>query len=337
MAQTNEPVLRGGIVGCGFFSQFHIEGWQRVPGAALAAACDLDLDRAKAAAPVAYQSLEQMLDKEKLDFLDIAARPEQHIPMLKIAAERGIPVICQKPMAPTWEECLEMVAIAKDAKMRLMIHENWRWQQWYREIHSMLRRGDVGQPVTYYFRTRRRDGIGSEPYPAQPYFRNYKRFLLYETVVHHIDTARFLFGDVDRIYAQLRQVNPHIQGEDQVQLLMKHRGGLCGTIDGHRFVDLAENSGPLGDAFFEGDEGMLWLDPTGTVLHRDATGKQRMAWQNTITVGYRGDSVRATQQHFIECLRSGAEFESDASEYLKTVAVVEGGYRSAETEAAVRL
>ena len=66
MAKTNEPVLRGGIVGCGFFSQFHIEGWQRVPGATLAAACDLDLARATAAAPVAYQSLEEMLDKEKL-------------------------------------------------------------------------------------------------------------------------------------------------------------------------------------------------------------------------------------------------------------------------------
>ena len=334
--------MKGAIAGAGYFAGFHMYAWQRMRDVEITAVADIDPIRAEAFAsqwriPNVYADIREMLAVERPDFVDIATRPEAHLPLTALVAEAKAHVFCQKPMAPTWDECLEMVTIAKDSKLRLMIHENWRWQQWYREIHSMLQRGDVGQPVTYYFRTRRRDGIGPEPYPAQPYFRNYKRFLLYETVVHHIDTARFLFGDVERVYAQLRQVNPHIQGEDQVQLLMKHKGGLCGTIDGHRFVDLAENSGPLGDAFFEGDEGMLWLDPTGNVLHRDAAGKQRMAWQNTATAGYRGDSVRATQQHFIECLRSGAEFESDASEYLKTVAVVEAGYRSAETEAAVRL
>ena len=257
--------------------------------------------------------------------------------MLKIAAERAIPVICQKPMAPTWAECLEMVQIARRANVRLMIHENWRWQQWYREIQAMIARGDIGQPVTYHFRTRRRDGLGAEPYPSQPYFRNYKRLLLYETVVHHIDTARFLFGDVMRVYAELRQINPLIQGEDQVLLLMTHTSGLRGNIDGNRFVDLAENSPSLGDAFFEGDAGMLWLDPSGNVVHKGPKGQDRVAWRNTVTRGYRGDSVRATQQHFVECLRSGAAFESDAAEYLKTVAVVEAGYRSAEIEAAVRL
>jgi D-apiose dehydrogenase len=52
-------------------------------------------------------------------------------------------------------------------------------------------------------------------------------------------------------------------------------------------------------------------------------------------LGYRGDSVRATQQHFIDCLRSGDEFESDAREYLQTVALVEAAYESAHLRRAV--
>ena len=329
--------MRGGIVGCGFFAQFHTEAWQRIAGVQLVAACDLDLSRAQAAAPAAYTDLEQMLDQEKLDFLDIAARPEWHLPMLKIAAQRGIPVICQKPMAPTFAECLEMVEVARVAGIRLMIHENWRWQQWFREIHTMIHRGDIGHPITYHFRTRRRDGLGAEPYAAQPYFRNYKRLLLYETLIHHIDTARFLFGDIKRVYAELRRNNPLIQGEDQALLLTTHKSELRGIIDGHRFLDLAVNSGPLGDAFFEGDEGMLWLHPLGDVYHRNAIGEERLAWKNTAHGGYRGDSVHATQQHFIDCLRSGAPFESDAASYLQSVAVMEAGYRSAEEGRAVSL
>ena len=154
-----EKVLRGGIVGCGFFAQFHIEAWKRVRGAELVAACDVGLTRAQPAAPAAYANLEKMLDAEHLDFLDIAARPEHHLEMVHAAAKRGIPVICQKPMAPSYAECLEIAEIAKG--IRLMIHENWRWQAWYREVHSMIERGDIGQPLTYHFRTRRRDGLGA--------------------------------------------------------------------------------------------------------------------------------------------------------------------------------
>ena len=330
--------MRGGIVGCGFFAQFHTEAWKRIPGVEMVAACDLDLARAQAAAPAAYTDLEEMLDKERLDFLDIAARPEWHLPMLKIAAQRGIPVICQKPMAPTYAECLEIAEVAKNAGIRLMIHENWRWQQWFREIQKMILNGDIGQPITYHFRTRRRDGLGAEPYQAQPYFKNYKRLLLYETLIHHIDTARFLFGDIKRVYAELRRNNPLIQGEDQALLLTTHQNELRGVIDGHRFLDLAPNSGPLGDACFEGDQGMLWVHATGDIFLRNVTGEEeRLVWKNTALAGYRGDSVRATQQHFVDCLRSGSAFESDAATYLKSVAVMEAGYRSAETGEAVSL
>ena len=330
-------ILRGGIVGCGFFAQFHTEAWRRVRGAELVAACDVDLTRANAAAPMAYTNLEKMLDTERLDFLDIAARPELHLEMVHAAARRRIPVICQKPMAPNYAECLEIAEVSKTLGIRLMIHENWRWQAWYRQVHSMIEKGFIGQPLTYHFRTRRKDGLGPEPYSAQPYFRNYKRLLLYETLIHHIDTARFLFGDITRVYAELRRNNPLIEGEDQVLMLTRHASHLCGVIDGHRFLDLAPNSGPLGDAVFEGDGGILWVSGTGDIFRRTPSGDEHLAWKNTVLNGYRGDSVYATQQHFIDCLHSGEEFESDARNYLKSVAVMEAGYRSAEIGAAVTL
>jgi predicted dehydrogenase len=162
---TSRP-LRGGIIGCGYFSQFQIEGWRRMPGVELAAACDLDIARARAAAPKAYSLPEAMLDAEELDFIDIATRPETHLELVRLTLGREIPTICQKPMAPTWQQCLDMVAAAESTRTRLMIHENWRWQPWYRSAKKLIEGGDLGALLTYRFRTCRNDGRGARTIPG---------------------------------------------------------------------------------------------------------------------------------------------------------------------------
>src|SRR5882724_5609263 len=188
--------LRCGLIGCGFFAQFHIDAWRRMPGVELAAAADPDLARARQAAPRAYSTAEEMFESERLDFVDIATRADSHLPLVRLAASRKIPAICQKPMAANWADAVAMVDAAEAAGIPLMIHENWRWQPWYRAAKGILDRGEIGQPVTYWFRTRRNDGSGPAPYSHQTYFRAMPRLLIYETLVHHIDTARFLFGDL---------------------------------------------------------------------------------------------------------------------------------------------
>ena len=316
-------VFRGGIVGCGFFAQHHLEAWRRIPEAEIVAACDLKLERAGQAAPRAYVSAEEMLDRERLDFLDIATRAESHLPIVRLAVSGGIPTICQKPVAPDWDTAVEMVELAESARVRLMIHENWRWQPWHRVVSDLIRRGEIGTPIGYGFRTRHRDGLGDSPYPRQSYFRDLRRFLIEEAMVHHIDTARFLFGDLATVYAQASRRNPHIAGEDQALLVLTHLNCLQGWIDGHRFLNLEPDGPVMGDAFFEGEQGRVSILPTGDVC----LGNQ-LVWRNNVTAGYRGDSVRATQAHFISCLREGAPFESGCRDYLHTFAAVEAAYRS---------
>src|SRR5688500_16073194 len=155
-----------------------------------------------------------MLDKERPTFVDIATRPESHLGLVRLAAEHGVHVICQKPMAPTWEECVAMVEVCERAKVRLLIHENWRWQPWYREAKKLLETGAIGRLFQISFFWRTGDGGGSEPYAVQPYFRQMPRLLVYETLVHILDTFRFLADEVTSVYCQNRRVNPVITGED---------------------------------------------------------------------------------------------------------------------------
>lgn len=324
--------MRGGLIGCGFFAQFHIEAWRRIPGVEIAAACDPDVDRASDAAKRAYATAEEMFRNEELDFVDIVTRPDTHLDMVKLAAAHRVPAICQKPMAPSLAESAAIVEVAEQASVPLMIHENWRWQPWYRVIAARIKAGDIGHPVTYGFRIRKNDGGGAEPYRSQPYFRVMPRLLMFETMIHPVDTARMLFGGIASVFARVRRHNPSIAGEDVCTMTITHESGLDGVADGHRFLDLAPDSPPLGDAFFEGDRGWLQVVANGDVF---ANGER--IWQNTIKEGYRGDSVRATQAHFIDCLRAGMAFETGARAYLKSYAAVEAAYRSAEEGRAVKI
>jgi predicted dehydrogenase len=325
------PRLRGAIVGCGYFAQFQLEAWARMPDVEIVAACDLDPERARKAAPRAYPSAAEMLDREPVDFIDIATRPASHLELVRLALSRGIPTICQKPMAPTWEEALEMVRMAQGAKAPLVIHENWRWQPWYRAARRIVESGGIGKPVSYLFRTRQRDGSGANPYARQPYFAQMPRLLIYETMVHHIDTARFLFGPIESVYAQVRRHNPVIRGEDCALVVMRHAGSVDGVIDGHRFVDTEPPGAAMGEAWIDGEEAGLRIDGRGEIFR----GAEVVF--TPVEQGYRGDSVFATQRHFVDCLRTGAASESSAAEYLYTFGAVEAAYRSIAERRLVRM
>src|SRR4029453_17099771 len=134
---------KGVMIGAGYFAQFQAEGWLRIPAAQIVAVVDAAPGKARSFAerfgiPRAYESVAEALDRERPDFVDIATRPQAHLELTRVAAQRGIHVICQKPMAPTWEDCLAMVEACEAAGVRLLIHENWRWQPGYREARRLL-------------------------------------------------------------------------------------------------------------------------------------------------------------------------------------------------------
>jgi len=330
--------LKGCLIGCGFFGRIQLDGWRRVTGARIEAVCDID--RAKAYVAAAefdardYGDIDRMLDQERPDFIDIATRPATHLELVERAAVRGIPVLCQKPMANTWKEAVAIAETAKRAGIRLMINENWRWQPWYRKMRELLDRAQLGRLIFYRFHTRRRDGWGQAPYPNQPYFKDMPRLLVLETLVHFLDTARFLFGDLEEVYCQVDRINPVIAGEDLVVIVLRHRGGLRGVIDGHRFAEPEQEGGAaMCDARIEGLEKVLALRAGGDVW----LGPERIFDAAGIP-GYKGDSCRATQQHFVDCLLSGTQFETDAEDYLHhAFAAVEACYRSAAENRPIRM
>lgn len=326
-------VFKGAMIGCGFFSRHHAEAWRRITNVRIVAACDSRLERAQAVSERAYVSPEVMLEREDLDFVDIVSRSETHFDLVSQAAQRGLAITCQKPMAPDWATACRMVEAVEAKGVRLMIHDNWRWQPWYRAARRMIAAGDIGIPLSYGFRCRWKDGADEAPYPQQSYFRDLHRFIIDETMVHHIDTARFLFGDIQTVYAEAMRVNPRIQGEDHAILTVRHTAPVMGWLDGHSFIALDDAGPSIDESMFEGKEGSIRISATGEIW-----SGHRKIWTQDFSTGYRGDSVYNTLLHFIQSLETGERFETEAREYLeKTFAAVEAAYASAASKRGVAI
>ena len=99
-------------------------------GARIAAACDIDRNKAESFAADfglrPYSDGATMIEAERPDFVDIATRPSTHPALVELAAGQVTNLLLQKPMAETWEQACQISNIAKKAGLRLMMNENWR-------------------------------------------------------------------------------------------------------------------------------------------------------------------------------------------------------------------
>jgi predicted dehydrogenase len=326
---------QGLLVGCGYFAGIHLDAWKRLMDRAqIVAVCDIDREKAEQRAlafgiPHVYTDVSEAMRRTRPHFVDIVTRPDTHAEICRAAIGHGSAVLCQKPLAPTLEEAEQMVAACAEQNVPLMVNENWRWQPWYRELKRLLDAGTIGRPHYLALRHRMSDGVGEQPYPRQPYFSQMPRLLLIETMIHFLDTARFLVGELSVRHAVLRRLNPHVVGEDLLVLVLEGGEQLTAVIDGNRLSEPEQDGTVMGDARIEGSLGTLSLLGDGRIFVRPIGGSPVEHRYRIPTHGYRGDSAYATLSHFIDCLESGAPFETSGPDYLQTSRLVFDAYRMA--------
>jgi predicted dehydrogenase len=317
-----------------------LDSWNRIEDVDLVAVCDSNREVAeKAGQTYGVRSIftdhQQMLDEVELDFVDIITRPDTHLKIVSDFVAAGVAIICQKPLAPTVDEARRIVDLTQEAGIRFMVHENFRFQPWYREIKRLLDSGTIGRKVhTITFRNRAGDGWGDDAYLArQPYFQSMKQFLIFEAGIHTIDTFRYLAGEIDRVWCLHRKLNPVIAGEDSALGIFQFSQNGLGVYDANRFNEsTAENPRyTFGELLVECDGGTIRLyDDARLTVQKLGQPETRHDYHPSHH-GFAGDCVHATQLHFIAGLHSGDRFETDGPNYLKSIAVQEAMYRSAET------
>lgn len=331
--------IKGVCIGAGYFSQFHFEAWQRMKNVEILAICDTQEEKAQSICRQygiknAYTDAEKMFESELPDFVDIITPPETHLLLCRSAIKRGIDIICQKPLAPTYEEAKRISEAVKSSNVRMMVHENFRFQPWHRELKRILDKKIIGNKLhTINLHMRMGDGWQSDAYMnRQPYFREMERLLIYETGIHFVDVFRYLAGEIATVYAKLRTLNSNIKGEDFAWVQFEFDNGALGFLDANRYNEnIADNPRlTFGTVLIEGNKGSIRLYDDGKITIQQL-GQKEIAHPYTFEKkNFSGDCVYATQAHFIDCLETKKPFETEVYQYLKNISVQEAIYVSNE-------
>lgn len=330
--------LKGVAIGAGYFSKFQYEAWTRIPEIEITALCNSNKDRAKnIMEPYGvknhYTDYKEMILTEKPDFVDIITPPETHFEMCKFAADNGVHIICQKPLAPTFEESKKIVDYVSTKNVRFVVHENFRFQPWHREIKKIINEGDIGDLFSLNFRSRMGDGWGEDAYLSrQPYFRDYKKLLIYETGVHFIDTFRYHAGEIKSVYALLKRLNPVIKGEDSGLMILNFENNSHGIWDANRYNEnnFKKQRYTFGEYLIDGSKGSIRLYSDGKITVKKLGEGEKIHNYTHNDTGFAGDCCYIFQRDFIYKLLSNESFETSGENYLKTLKVQEAVYKSAE-------
>lgn len=336
--------VRVALVGCGFFARNHLFSWKDLAaeGVDLVAVCDIDPEKAKAAAaefgvPRWYSDIDAMLANETIDLIDIVTRMDTHRALVEKTIARGIATIVQKPFAPAWDDAVAMTRAAGKAGVFLAVHENFRFQTPLRKVAEAVRSGAIGEPswARISFRT------GYDLYRTQPYFYTEERFIMLDLGVHTLDIARVLLGEAVHVYAETQTRNPKVRAEDTATVLIRHVSGSVSVVDfsyeSRKQPDpfpetLVEIEGPKGAIVVEA--GLTMRVNVGGDIREEDIGAPLLHWTSR-PWHVAQESVLLTCRHMLEAYRAKRPADTSADDNLRTFALVEAAYESAATGRAV--
>ncbi len=321
--------IRIGLVGAGMVSRHHLSAWAGVSGARVTAIADPDIARAERGAQAfdisgAYSSTEEMVSKSPLDGLDIAAPVEHHGALCRLAADHGLAILCQKPLASTVEEARGIVA-GVAGRVRFMVHENWRFRASYRQIRQWLDQGRIG-PVTGMRMTVTSSGLAESldgVFPAlrrQPFLADLPRLLVFEVLIHHIDILRWLCGGLAVQTAALSRACRAVQGEDTGHIRFTAPAGH--TVDLHGCLCSPEAPGHICDHLeITGSNGTITLDDTTLTLDGPSSADSQWTFDEQYASAF-----ESAVGHFVDRLADNGPFETEAADNIHVLQLVEDVY-----------
>ncbi len=273
---------------------------------------------------------------ERVEVVDISLPSHLHREYAEAAIAAGKHVLLQKPMANTLDDARAIVEAAELAGVKLAVNQNGRWDPAIRACRELLDRGVFGTLVTASIDMRTRQ-------PWQDYWKDaehYPRLMLLGMSIHHLDQFRFLFGEPEDITAFTATYPGQPWPGDTIALyVLRYASGLLATAfdDGFPWTrDWTEDYRVEGvEAIARGTIG--W--PTGAYSTLEYTTSDRPdAWlRPAFTRKWFPDAFVGTMGELFRAIETDSEPSISGRDNLRTLRLVEAGYRSAAERRAVPL
>ena len=290
-----------------------------------------------------HDTPDALIADTQVEILDIAYPPDQQPELIRkaLAQPHIKAILAQKPLALTLEDAIELRDAAEKAGKILSVNQNMRYDQSMRVLKQILDRGELGTPVIATIEMR------AIPH-WQTFLEDYDRLTLSNMSVHHLDVLRFLFGDPETI-TTLTRTDP--------RTAFAHKDGITVSTltfpSGVMAVSMEDVwSGPREEGFdsdiyikwrVEGTDGVAqgtigWPDgspSTLTYASKTATGGKWVSptW-DTMWFPHAFVGVMEQLQYAV---KSGEPPALSVADNVRTVALVEAGYKSIDEGRTVRL
>jgi predicted dehydrogenase len=305
-----QMMKRIGIVGAGAIARVHIDRWQKMPGAQIVGYYDVMPEAAQRAAAQfggeVYSSLDALL--AEVDAVDICTTAVAHKEAVLAAAEAGIPMVCEKPLARRLSDCYEMVEAVERTGTPLFVAQVVRFFPQYAKAKEILDSGALGQPGV--IRTVRG---GSMPRMggaySSSYYSNFEQSggVILDVSIHDIDYVRWCFGEVERVFA--RGLMFAGEGRDHTLITLRFENGAIGHIEGSwayppgKFRTRLEITGTQG--LVEWDS--LDRDPVEMALIDPEVGPD-VTTSSASPLAIEDDPYYAELAHFVHCIDNNLPF-----------------------------
>ena len=321
--------LQLALIGCGGVASMHLDGLARHADVAqIVAACDLDASRraqfcARFSIARAYDSVDALLSGGAFDGFIVCTPTSVRAPVVAQLARAGRPILVEKPFADSYDEAVQMVEICEKHGAPLGVDQNFRTHYPFLQARQLIAEGAIGALNSIAHRDLffRQDG---------GWRVEQNRHALMVMGVHWLDGIRILAGrEADSVYAQMRSSEAiNCAGETEASVQIGFDGGPIADYF-QSFSALVNQTQTL----VIGATGTLILGYDGIALHRRAQQTER--FDNDAYAGENKPESAWACLH--ELLRSGANASNSGRDNLKTMALLEAAYRSANENRIVRL
>lgn len=146
-------ILKAAVAGVGFVGVAHVEALRRLGNVEVVAVCDTNNAEAKARemnVPAAYSDFKRMIDEQKPDCVHICTPDFLHKEMSVYAMEKGVHVVCEKPLTATLQEAEEMVKTAEKTGVVNAVNFHNRFNPLIHQLKQMAARGEFGKIFTIH-------------------------------------------------------------------------------------------------------------------------------------------------------------------------------------------
>lgn len=279
-----------------------------------------------------YNSAEELVGNEEIEAVYVATPNFQHCTHTVLAAERGLHVVCEKPMAVTADEAKRMVSVCHDKGVKLMIGNMMRFNPCHPWLKDKLRNGAIGDiaethAVFEFFLAPEYSQWRVDPNTGGA-------GIVMDVGVHCVDLMRYLLGsEVTEVSAFMETGDYPFPVDVNSVVILRFENGAFGTL----YVSF-NNRNPVNTLEFRGSRGVAICDGT---LWRESTGSVQIEGEGGTEV-FEPEAETPNPyilqiEHFKESIEKDRDPLVNGEEGYKDLQVCLAAYESAAEGLSVRL